>query len=162
MSLIRRLSWLLAVLLLVIGVAGCKEDSIGPASKQTGQPAETEELQNNQQSQEDEAVSLTIIGDDKTGTIVATTEVPIGEDDSLLDATLAILKKRGIQYSVRGGGSTAYVEGIGNLYEFARGPMSGWEARKNGHLLSQSAGITSVEDGDVIRWVYTSNYKEEE
>lgn len=77
----------------------------------------------------------------------------------MLDATLHILKERGIQYSVRGSGSSAYVEGINNLYEFDDGPLSGWLAKKNGKSIKQSAGVTSVNDGDAIQWIYTTNYK---
>lgn len=171
MILIRRISWLSVAFLLVISLASCKQDSTGTTntkvknnldstSQQNGSSTTGKQESAGQKRENVEAITLTIIGDNKKGTIVETVKVPIAENDSLLDATLGYLKQKGIQYSVRGSGSTAYVEGIDNIYEFDHGPMSGWEAKKNGHSLSKSAGITSVKDGDTIRWVYTTNYKE--
>lgn len=114
--------------------------------------------QTKKQKEPAETVTVSVVGDKEKGTIVKAAKVSIDEDASFLDATLKALREQEIQYSVRGSGATAYVEGIANLYEFDRGPMSGWTAKKNGKTLSKSAGITPVDDGDVIEWIYTTDY----
>ncbi len=55
----------------------------------------------------------------------------------------------------RGAGGAAYVEGISNLYEFDKGPKSGWVFAVNGVYSGTGAGSYSVESGDAIEWVYT-------
>ncbi|WP_181406424.1 DUF4430 domain-containing protein [Terrilactibacillus laevilacticus] len=105
------------------------------------------------------SVSLTIVGDKKMGTFVNKANVPINEKMTLITATVKYLKEKHIQYSVTGSGSSTYVEGINNLYEFDHGPMSGWMVKKNGTLLSRSSGAVTVSNGDSITWIYTENYR---
>ena len=50
---------------------------------------------------------------------------------------------------------TAYIEGIGNLYEFDAGALSGWMYRVNGWFPNYGCSSYQVQDGDVIEWVYT-------
>lgn len=88
--------------------------------------------------------------------VIPSTEISVSQGESLLDATLKLLKAKGIQYSVRGSGSMAYVEGINNTYEFDHGPKSGWIAKKNGSRLTKSAGAEAIKAGDVIQWTYTT------
>ena len=88
--------------------------------------------------------------------IVGSAKVPYKSGETLLDATLYILKEKGIQSEVSGTGAAAYVKGINNEYEFDHGVKSGWTASKNGVKLTQSAGITSIKAGDRIEWRYTT------
>ncbi|MCR4842091.1 MAG: DUF4430 domain-containing protein [Eubacterium sp.] len=53
--------------------------------------------------------------------------------------------------------ATAYVEGIGGLYEFDCGSLSGWMFRVNGSFPNYGASAIEVSDGDRIEWLYTCN-----
>ncbi len=106
-------------------------------------------------SQQMESVTVTIKGY-KNQTIVQGVKVPIQSDWTLMDATLSLLKEKGIQYDVSGSGASAYVKGIDNVYEFDHGAKSGWMATKNGQSLTQSAGIIPIKPGDLVEWQYTT------
>lgn len=53
--------------------------------------------------------------------------------------------------------NSAYIEGIGNLYEFDCGELSGWMYRVNGVFPNFGCSQYTVEKGDKIEWVYTCN-----
>ncbi|MGM0843714.1 MAG: DUF4430 domain-containing protein [Bacillota bacterium] len=105
-----------------------------------------------------QTVTITIAAPDVKGTIVPVTTVEISEGDTVLSVTQKITKAKGIQLSVRGSNSTAYVEGIDNLFEMDHGPLSGWEVYVDGKQLDKSTGIYEVEPGQAIKWHYTKNY----
>ena len=109
-----------------------------------------------------QTVTITIAGDQEKGTVLSSTKVEMSEGNTVLDITTKILKQKKIPISVTGSGSGAYVEGIANLFEFDRGPLSGWTVKKNGSTLDRSAGIVKVKNGDSIQWIYTTNYQEDE
>lgn len=54
--------------------------------------------------------------------------------------------------------SSAYVQGIGQLYEFDCGQGSGWMYSVNGAFPNVGCSSYTLQAGDVIRWVYTCNY----
>ena len=54
--------------------------------------------------------------------------------------------------------NTAYIEGIGNLYEFDCGDGSGWMYSVNGQFPNYGCSQYSLKDGDVVAWVYTCDY----
>ncbi|MCU9613392.1 DUF4430 domain-containing protein [Caldibacillus lycopersici] len=93
--------------------------------------------------------------------ILANIPVTITSNETVISATIKLLKAKKIQYSITGSGATTYVESINNLYEFDHGPLSGWTVKKNGVLISRSSGSESVSNGDTIEWVYTTDYTEE-
>ena len=51
--------------------------------------------------------------------------------------------------------NTVYVEGIGNLYEFDCGELSGWTYRVNGEFLSYGCSECLLRDGDTVEFLYT-------
>ena len=51
--------------------------------------------------------------------------------------------------------NSAYIEGIGNLYEFDCGNESGWMYNVNGWFPNYGCSQYDLQDGDVICWVYT-------
>ncbi|MED4017672.1 DUF4430 domain-containing protein [Sutcliffiella cohnii] len=104
-----------------------------------------------------ETVLLTIIGSPDIGTILATVEVEIVNNDTVLEVLKRETRARQIHMEFRGRGATAYVEGINNLYEFDRGPGSGWMYSINGKFPNRSAGIWPVKAGEHIRWLYTED-----
>ena len=54
-----------------------------------------------------------------------------------------------------GAGSTIYIEGINNLYEFDGGNNSGWMYSVNGWYPNYGCGTYRVKQSDVIEWNYT-------
>lgn len=86
------------------------------------------------------------------------TKMEIKPGDSVLQALIHITKSHKIQMDYRGGqGSTAYIEGIANVYEFDRGQGSGWMYRINGSFPDRGAGAVTLCDGDKVEWLYTTN-----
>lgn len=53
---------------------------------------------------------------------------------------------------------TAYVKGIGNLYELELGPMSGWKYEVNGAAQEQGCAEYVVQEGDLLAWDYCLDF----
>lgn len=51
--------------------------------------------------------------------------------------------------------NSAYIEGIGNLYEFDCGELSGWKYKVNGWFPNYGCSQYQLQDGDTVEWVYT-------
>ncbi|MDQ0229627.1 DUF4430 domain-containing protein [Metabacillus malikii] len=139
-----------------------------PNKKEVSQPTESKETEAPKQKapapapkeEPKQTVTVQIVGD--SGTILPSTKVELKDNQTVLDVTLSILKQKGIPISVRGSGATAYVEGINNLFEFDRGPYSGWTVKLNGSMIPKSSGVVKVKNGDTVQWRYTTNYLEDE
>jgi len=101
------------------------------------------------------SVTISIVGHKDIGVILEATEVEIEEGETVIDVLKKAASQNNIPVSVRGRKSTAYVEGINNLFEFDYGVKSGWIYRVNGSIYSKSAGAYTVKAGDVIEWLYT-------
>lgn len=56
---------------------------------------------------------------------------------------------------------SAYIEGIGNLYEFDCGSLSGWMYRVNGIKQNFGCSQYTVKDGDEIEFYYSCNFLED-
>lgn len=104
-----------------------------------------------------DTVLLTIIGSPDVGTILDATEVKIEQASSVLDILKKATRKAKMQMEYSGSGATAYIQGIDNLYEFDKGPGSGWMYSVNGKYPNKSAGVWSITAGDDIRWLYTED-----
>jgi hypothetical protein len=136
--------------------SGERKDVINQSSKQEKPvPAKRE------QSQDSLSVTISIVGSKDEGTILESTEVEIKEGDTVLDVLKSVTRQNKIPMSYRGKKSTAYVEGIDNLFEFDEGAKSGWLYRVNGTIYNKSAGACIVEDKDVIEWFYTVDFGKE-
>ena len=51
--------------------------------------------------------------------------------------------------------NSAFIEGIGNLYEFDVGDLSGWMYSVNGWFPDYGCSRYALQDGDVVEWRYT-------
>ncbi|GGD57535.1 DUF4430 domain-containing protein [Paenibacillus nasutitermitis] len=100
-------------------------------------------------------VTLSIIADPDTGTVLAPTPIEIGKGDTVLDILKRITRNNKIQMEFSGRGAAAYVEGINNVYEFDHGSESGWMYRVDGEFPNKSAGAYKVKAGDTVEWLYT-------
>lgn len=83
------------------------------------------------------------------------------EDMTALDATL--IATEGTEYTVEysGGKSTAYIKGIGGLYEKEHGAMSGWCYMVNGEKINKGCGRYKLSAGDELRWEYCTDFQEQ-
>lgn len=93
-----------------------------------------------------------------SGVILSTTEVEFTEGETVFDALQKVTRQTGIQMEFRNdklytGG--AYIEGIGYLYEFDGGPLSGWMYKVNGQFPNYGCAGYTLKEGDEVIWVYT-------
>lgn len=92
----------------------------------------------------------------QSGWILAETEVLLSEGESVFDILLRVTRQQNIAMefvdTVMYG--SAYVEGIGHLYEFDCGGQSGWIYTVNGQSPNVGCSNYAVQDGDVILWEY--------
>lgn len=91
------------------------------------------------------------------GVLLSTTALSFTEGESVFDVLLRQTRAAGLhlEYSTTPLYQTAYIEGIGNLYEFDAGALSGWMYRVNGSFPHYGSSSYSLQNGDQIEWVYT-------
>lgn len=83
--------------------------------------------------------------------------VTFQEGESVFDVLLRVCRKQTIhmEYENTPIYNSAYIEGIGNLYEFDCGELSGWMYSVNGWFPNYGCSRYQLRDGDVVEWVYT-------
>lgn len=93
----------------------------------------------------------------KNGWMLGTVSVELQEGDTVFDVLQRVTKQYGIalEFSVSPIYNTAYIEGIGNLYERDCGSGSGWLYAVNGSFPSVGCSDYTLSDGDSIAWLYT-------
>lgn len=95
----------------------------------------------------------------ESGSILPETELEFSEGESAFDVLVRELKKHNIhfEFSKVPMYDSVYIEGIGNLYEFDAGDLSGWIYRVNGKILSVGCSQYKLKSGDKIEFLYTCN-----
>lgn len=121
------------------------------------QPAASEP----QQEQKKETAMVTLSIRDNGTMILSKTTVELQEGDTVFAVLARTVKNKGIQMEYTGSGQSVYVQGINNLYEMDRGPLSGWRYSVNGALATRSAGVVKLSKGDKVEWRYTNDYKKD-
>ena len=128
---------------------------IQPKPSETEQPTPVE----TEQPKPDKASSYVTFS-----IIISSSEVPLApistevfEGESVFDVLKRVTSKNGIPLSYRTSGYGIYIDGINGLYEFDRGPESGWMYRVNGVFPSYSAALHTLQPGDRVEWLYTTN-----
>lgn len=93
----------------------------------------------------------------KNGVIYAEQNVVFYEGESVFNVLLREMKKNKIHLEFENTPiyNSAYIEGIGNLYEFDCGELSGWMYKVNGVFPSYGCSRYQLKAGDKIEWVYT-------
>ena len=91
------------------------------------------------------------------GVLFAEREVIFYEEESVFNVLAREMKQNKIHFEfvrtpVFG---SAYIEGIGNLYEFDCGELSGWLYRVNGEFPGYGCSRYTLSDGDRVEVVYT-------
>lgn len=91
------------------------------------------------------------------GTILARSEVVFYEGESVFDLLQRETQNRKIhmESSFTPMYNSAYIEGIGNLYEFDCGSESGWEYRVNGWFPNYGVSRYALQQGDEVEFLYT-------
>ena len=89
--------------------------------------------------------------------ILSAVKAEFAEGESVFDVTKRVCMENKIpfEFTLAPIYNTAYIEGIGNIYEFDCGSTSGWLYKVNGEFLSYGCSDCKLSDGDVIEWVYT-------
>ena len=95
----------------------------------------------------------------KDGIIFAEENIIFYEGESVFDVLVREMNKNRIhlEFTKTPGYNSAYIEGIGNLYEFDCGELSGWLYRVNGKTPGYGCSSCTVENGDVIEFLYSCN-----
>ncbi len=95
----------------------------------------------------------------ESGSILPEAELEFSEGESAFDVLARELKKHNIhfEFSKVPMYDSVYIEGIGNLYEFDAGDLSGWIYHVNGKKLSVGCSQYKLKSGDKIEFLYTCN-----
>jgi energy-coupling factor transport system permease protein len=93
------------------------------------------------------------------GVILPRTEVTFTEGESAFDVLKRVTREEKIhfEFSFSPIYDSAYIEGIGNIYEFDCGELSGWMYRVNGRFPGYGCSRYVMEAGDEVEWVFTCN-----
>ena len=89
--------------------------------------------------------------------ILEPTNVSFEEGDSAIEVLQEVCKEQKIQLEL----SDSYIQGIGNIYEFDAGDMSGWLFKVNGEMPTLGADAYLVEEDDELNWYYCVDYMKE-
>lgn len=93
------------------------------------------------------------------GWILKPVTVEFKEGESVFDVLKNVCtdKKIHLEFTYTPIYNSAYIEGIGNLYEFDCGANSGWNYKVNDWFPNYGCSRYEVKNGDVIEWLYTCN-----
>lgn len=91
------------------------------------------------------------------GWILAPVTVSFQEGESAFTVLQRVLKDKKIhmEYVNTPLYNSAYIEGIGNLYEFDAGELSGWMYKINDWFPNYGCSRYQLSDGDVVCWEFT-------
>ena len=94
------------------------------------------------------------------GVLLAPAAVEFTEGESIFDVLKRVCRENKIhmEFSETPVYQSAYIEGIGNLYEFDCGEGSGWMYRVNGEFPNYGCSRYTLADGDTVEWVYTCDF----
>ena len=93
----------------------------------------------------------------KDGIIYPEQAVTFYEGESVFYVLLREMKKERIhlEFSNAAIYSSAYIEGISNIYEFDCGELSGWMYKVNGQFPNYGCSKYILKEGDNVEWIYT-------
>lgn len=94
------------------------------------------------------------------GVLLAPTAVEFTEGESVFDVLKRVCRENKIhmEFSETPVYQSAYIEGIGNFYEFDCSEGSGWMYRVNGEFPNYGCSRYTLADGDTVEWVYTCDF----
>ena len=91
------------------------------------------------------------------GVILPAVTVTFSPGESVFDVLQRVCRAQGIhmESTWTPAYNSAYIEGIGNLYEFDCGELSGWMYSVNGVWPDYGCSGYTLHDGDTVVWSYT-------
>ena len=94
------------------------------------------------------------------GVFLPSASVSFAEGESAFDVLKRVCRENKIhmEFSEAPVYQSAYIEGIGNLYEFDCGEGSGWMYCVNGVFPNYGCSQYLLQDGDTVEWIYTCDY----
>ena len=97
------------------------------------------------------------------GVILPVTETTFYEGETVFDVLQRLCRENDIPMESSWSPlyNSAYIEGIAQLYEFDCGELSGWMYSVNGEFPNYGCSGYTLQDGDVICWVYTCDLGED-
>ena len=95
----------------------------------------------------------------KDGWILRPVTVTFTEGESVFDVLQRVCRENKIhmEFNTAAGYNSAYIEGIGNLYEFDAGELSGWLYSVNGWYPNYGCSRYQLKNGDTVCWVYSTD-----
>ena len=97
------------------------------------------------------------------GWLLGETQAEFSEGESVFDVLQRVCRDKGIhlEFTNTPAYGSVYIEGIGNLYEFDCGDLSGWMYKVNGWFPNYGCSQYTLSDGDIVCWVYTCDLGED-
>ena len=97
------------------------------------------------------------------GWILQPVEAAFTEGESVFDVLQRVCRENKIhmEFTDTPLYQSAYIEGIAQLYEFDCGELSGWMYSVNGTYPNYGCSKYTLQDGDVVCWVYTCDLGED-
>lgn len=94
------------------------------------------------------------------GALLSKTTLDFSDGESAFDLLKRVCQDNGIhlEFSITPGYGSAYIEGIGNLYEFDCGERSGWLYRVNGQVPSVACSAYTLQAGDAVEFLYSCDW----
>ncbi len=94
------------------------------------------------------------------GILFPASEMRFEEGESVFDLLKRVCRAQKIhmEFSETPLYGSAYIEGIGNLYEFDCGEGSGWMYRVNGAFPQVGCSQVVLSSGDTVEWLYTCDF----
>ncbi len=89
------------------------------------------------------------------GVLLPKTAFAIAEGDTVYDILAEAAQQYSLHMESSGAPGMIYIAGLGHVYEFDFGDLSGWMVFVNGESLSASCDQYQLADGDSIRWLYS-------
>ena len=91
------------------------------------------------------------------GWLLKPVEVTFKQGQSVFDVLQQVCKdnKLHMEFSMTPIYNSAYIEGIGNLYEFDCGEVSGWMYKVNDWFPNYGCSRYQLQNGDIVEWEYT-------
>ena len=91
------------------------------------------------------------------GWLLGETKAEFSEGESVFDVLRRVCRDKNIhlEFTNTPAYGSVYIEGIGNIYEFDCGDLSGWMYKVNGWFPNYGCSQYTLTDGDTVSWVYT-------
>lgn len=92
-----------------------------------------------------------------SGWLLEPAQLTFDPGESVFDVLQRACRENSIhlEFSITPLYNSAYIEGIGNLYEFDCGDLSGWTYTVNGQFPNRGCSLWELQDGDTVCWNYS-------